>query len=112
VKKRLAEIATAEGVFKEAAGVVEKYKTQYPELSGYDPSVDLHARRITFRQTLTGERPDLAVYDLMINEQGGAFTAKRAGKEDENVGAHDWNVYLHTDLAGIVAAILYAREKR
>jgi hypothetical protein len=92
--------------------VVETYKTLYPELSSYDPSVDLKARRITFSQTLTGERPDLAVYDLLINEQGATFTAKRAGNEDENVGAHDWNVYLHTDLAGIVASILYAREKK
>ena len=66
VRKRLAEIATAEGVFEAGAEVVETYKTLYPELSSYDPSVDLKARRITFRQTLTGERPDLAVYDLLI----------------------------------------------
>jgi hypothetical protein len=111
LKERLAEITTAVGVFKEGAGLVEKYKAHYPKLLDYEPTIDLNAHRITFKQTMSSETPELAVFELRISEHGAAFTARRAGKGKEDVGAEDWSFYLPNALAGIVAAILYAQGK-
>jgi hypothetical protein len=115
LKERLAEIKTAEAVFNEAAALVEKYKKEYPELAQYEAMTDLKGYRISFKQTLTltqpGETPELAVFELRINEHGETFSAKRAGKEKETVGADHWTFYLHDALAGIVAAILHTKGK-
>ena len=112
VKEYLAERREADAVFQKAAAIVEKYRAQYPELSSYEPEIDLSARRISFKQTLIGEKDAaLAVFELQIGEDGAVFNAKITGKEDEDIKAEDWSFSLYRSLAGIIAAILCSRNR-
>jgi hypothetical protein len=111
VKKHLANIAAAENTLKSAFALLEKHKTQYPELEQYVENFSPSDRSIQMLDDVKDPRRAHYIFKIAVTGVVAAYQVTHPGEKDHsNVDQAGWISSFEEALAKAIAQIILARQ--
>ena len=111
VKKHLGNIADAENAFKSASALLEKHKTNYPELEQYVEHVSPAELSIQILEDIKDPRRAHYIFKILLTGVEAAYQVAHPGEKDHtNVDRAAWISTFEEALAKAIVQIVLSRQ--
>ena len=111
VKKHLENIADAEKAFKSASALLEKHKTNYPELEQYVEHVSPAELSIQILEDIKDPRRAHYIFKILLTGVAAAYQVAHPGEKDHtNVDRAAWISTFEEALAKAIVQIILTRQ--
>jgi hypothetical protein len=111
VKKHLGNIADAEKAFKSASALLEKHKTNYPELEQYVEHVSPAELSIQILEDIKDPRRAHYIFKILLTGVEAAYQVAHPGEKDHtNVDRAAWISTFEEALAKAIVQVILSRQ--
>jgi hypothetical protein len=111
VKKHLGNIADAENAFKSASALLEKHKTNYPELEQYVEHVSPAELSIQILEDIKDPRRAHYIFKILLTGVEAAYQVAHPGEKDHtNVDRAAWISTFEEALAKAIVQVILTRQ--
>ena len=111
VKKHLGNIADAENAFKSASALLEKHKTNYPELEQYVEHVSPAELSIQILEDIKDPRGAHYIFKILLTGVEAAYQVAHPGEKDHtNVDRAAWISTFEEALAKAIVQVILTRQ--
>jgi len=111
VKKHLENIADAEKAFKSASALLEKHKTNYPELEQYVEHVSPAELSIQILEDIKDPRRAHYIFKILLTGVAAAYQVAHPGEKDHtNVDRAAWISTFEEALAKAIVQVILTRQ--
>jgi hypothetical protein len=111
VKKHLGNIADAENAFKSASALLEKHKTNYPELEQYVEHVSPAELSIQLLEDVKDPRRAHYIFKIQFTGVEAAYQVAHPGEKDHtNVDRASWISTFEEALAKVIVQVILSRQ--
>ena len=111
VKKHLGNIADAEKAFKSASALLEKHKTNYPELEQYVEHVSPSELSIQILEDIKDPRRAHYIFKIRVTGVEAAYQLAHPGEKDHsNVDRASWISTFEEALAKAIVQVMLSRQ--
>ena len=111
VKKHLGNIADAENAFKSASALLEKHKTNYPELEQYVEHVSPSELSIQILEDIKDPRRAHYIFKILLTGVEAAYQVAHPGEKDHtNLDRAAWISTFEEALAKAIVQVILTRQ--
>ena len=111
VKKHLENIADAEKAFKSASALLEKHKTNYPELEQYVEHISPSELSIQLLEDIKDPRRAHYIFQIRLTGVEAAYQVAHPGEKDHtNVDRAAWISTFEEALAKAIVQVILTRQ--
>ena len=111
VKKHLGNIADAENAFKSASALLDKHKTNYPELELYVEHVSPAELSIQILEDIKDPRRAHYIFKILLSGVEAAYQVAHPGEKDHtNVDRAGWISTFEEALAKAIVQVILTRQ--
>jgi hypothetical protein len=111
VKKHLANIADAENAFKSASALLDKHKTNYPELEQYVEHVSQAELSIQILEDIKDPRRAHYIFKILLTGVEAAYQVAHPGEKDHTkVERAAWISTFEEALAKAIVQVILSRQ--